>query len=127
MKLLCKVYKITTPLNPTRKQLEALLFSFYSDAAVIKTDNGCELLRTDKKTTGYDVEFSISGYYCLKAESEDAARSWVEDYIYITFDRELNEYECYELLDVEIKGINASDDENSYNNEADHNNQMLLF
>jgi len=117
MKKLCKLHKITVPLNPTKKQLDALLFSFYSEATVIKTDSGHDFLRTDKESTEYAVYFTIGGYCSVKAECEEAVRYWFEDYIRYNFDLRLKKYEYCEILDVEIGNIEVDESEIECSNE----------
>lgn len=76
---MCNLYGITIPEGATNKQIETLIYSFFENAAVVKTNDGFCFELTDKDTEDYIVEFTISGYYSVRAESEEVARGWAED------------------------------------------------
>jgi len=100
MKQLCKHHNITIPKNSNGKQLDALLYSFYEDAAVVSSDNGYELLRTNKVSTIYKVDFTIIGHQFVRAESKDAAQAWVSEFVRHNSYPELDEYEYYDFTDI---------------------------
>jgi len=120
---LCKDYKITIPWRPTRKQLYALLFSFYSDAAVIKQGNRYELLQTDKDSTKFSVDFNLLGNYTVRAESEDAAISWVSEYLEYFYDLEPDEFQRYEMIDFGIVCVEVCESEADCESENECNNE----
>ena len=77
----CAELNITVPEGANKKQLKALIDEYYRTAAVVTTDNGLNFRQTDKPTAEYTVEFAISGYHTIRAESEEAAREWLESEI----------------------------------------------
>lgn len=75
----CEQFRISVPENATRKQLKATLEAFYEDAAAVHVEDEVTLRWTDKPTADYAIDFSISGVYEIRAESEEAARKWLEE------------------------------------------------
>ena len=74
----CKELGIEIPENSTIRQFRTALDAYYRDAAVVNVEGKVCLRRTEKPTAEYNVEFTITGYYTIRAESEEAAREWVE-------------------------------------------------
>jgi hypothetical protein len=75
----CEQFRISVPENANRKQLKATLEAFYEDAAAVHVEDEVTLRWTDKPTAEYSICFSISGVYEIRAESEEAARKWLEE------------------------------------------------
>jgi len=117
MKALCKQHKITIPSNAKRKQLCALLYSFYSDAVIVKNGSGYELLRTDKEFAEFTVDFYVYGNYFVRAENEKAAISWVREHLYYNFDPVQNKYICIDIGGVEIGDVKVCNSETENDNE----------
>lgn len=74
----CKVLNIIFPERASKKQIKALIDDYYKTAAVVTTDHGLCLRQTNKPTAEYCIEFTISASICVRAESEESAREWVE-------------------------------------------------
>ena len=74
----CNELGIAIPEGATRKQLETAIRTYFEDAAVIKTDDGLRFIQTDKDTEEYTIDFIGIGYCTVRAESEEAARDWIE-------------------------------------------------
>lgn len=75
----CAELNITVPEGASKKQIEALIDKYYETAAVITTDEGLRFRQTDKPIAEYFVDFEITSSLIIRAESEEAAREWVED------------------------------------------------
>lgn len=74
----CEELGIVIPNNATLEKLRDLIYDYYRSAAVVTLDKKLHLRQTDKPMTQYRVDFSISGYHVFRAESEAAAREWME-------------------------------------------------
>lgn len=82
MSELCVECDIVVPRNATKKQLEeALIDEYHKLAAVVTTDEGRLVFEpTDKPTAMYTIGFTFYVAHEIKAESEKAAREWMEEY-----------------------------------------------
>ena len=79
---MCKAFEdlnLEVPEGATKKQLESLIDEFYKTAAVVSTAEGPRIMYTDKPTEEYLIPFTISGYHCIRAESEEIANKWLKE------------------------------------------------
>lgn len=75
----CAELGIQIPRFATPKKLGNLIDDYYKSAAVVTTNEGLRFRQTSNATAEYTVYFTVSGYHTIRAESEDAAREWMED------------------------------------------------
>jgi hypothetical protein len=98
---LCKECGIVVQKGEATRQLITELRKFFADSAVVREDDGDLIRKQTEKVTGeYFVDFTISGYYAIRAESEEVAREWVEERLYCDFNP--SEYECTEITNCKI-------------------------
>jgi hypothetical protein len=75
---ICTQYGIDFPKGATKKELQALYLEHRGKLAVVTTENGLAYKSTEKPTTKYIVNYTISVSHEIRAESEKALREWVE-------------------------------------------------
>ena len=101
---LCEEVKITIPKRATKKQLVSLLADeLVKAAAVITTDKRVIMDLTDKPTGTYIVNFTVSGYQRIRAESDEAASQRV--YNQLPFFSSHDKYSDVHITDGEIVGV----------------------
>jgi uncharacterized ubiquitin-like protein YukD len=101
---LCEEVKITIPKRATKKQLVSLLADeLVNAAAVITTDKRVIMDLTDKPTGTYIVNFTVSGYQRIRAESDEAASQRV--YNQLPFFSSHDKYSDVHITDGEIVGV----------------------
>ena len=106
------VLNIDIPMGATKEQLRNLMYEGFGTAAVVSTDEGLSFMVTDKPTADYIVEFTISGYHRIRAESEEAARKWVEEDLGCSYSTDGFGYEGVSDWDIE-DSYKVEDEESS--------------
>jgi len=73
----CATVGVTAPERATMKQLETLLNEYFKSAAAIIVDGEVVYRQTESPVATYAVDFLLAGLHYVNAESEEAARMWV--------------------------------------------------
>ena len=92
----CAELGIAVSENANKRQLEAALGEYIKDAAVVHTGYGVALRQTDKPTAEYSIHFSITGTHTIRAESEEAAREWMEENATFYYSPDIGDTDIYE-------------------------------
>ena len=75
----CAELSITVAESATVRQLETAIDAYERTAAVVRVGDDVDIRQTDRPTAEYTIHFTITGSHTVEAESEEAARKWVED------------------------------------------------